>query len=116
MALIIDHYSFGQITINGQKYTSDVIISQDSVDPSWRRKNGHELCAADLNEKWKEKPEILVIGTGSDGCVVILQEIRDYLKGQDIELMEQKTQFACQAYNKLIQSGKKVVVALHLTC
>lgn len=39
----IDSYRFGQISISGLKYTSDVIIFPDRVQAHWRRGDSHEL-------------------------------------------------------------------------
>jgi hypothetical protein len=32
---IVDSYQFGQVVINGKKYTSDVIIFPDRVKKNW---------------------------------------------------------------------------------
>ena len=46
----IDSYHFGQIMINGEKYSSDVIIFPDRVQGEWWRKKGHELGLEDISE------------------------------------------------------------------
>ena len=46
----IDSYHFGQIMINGENYSSDVIIFPDRVQGEWRRKKGHELGLEDISE------------------------------------------------------------------
>ena len=51
---MIDSYSFGEIVINGKRYTSDVIIFSDSVDDNWWRKSGHLLHKDDLKEGFGE--------------------------------------------------------------
>ena len=57
--MIIEHYSFGRITVDGKTYTSDVIIYPGRVDASWWRREGHNLQAVDLTGVIKAKPEIL---------------------------------------------------------
>ena len=52
----IEHYSFGNITIDGQTYTSDVIIYPERVDASWWRKEGHNLQIEDLAGVIKAEP------------------------------------------------------------
>lgn len=110
----IDFYNFGQITIDGQQYKSDLIIYPDRIK-NWWRKEGHQVYLKDLQEVLKEKPEILIIGTGASGLVEIPAETREYLAAQKIELIAQPTEQACQTYNR-VSPKKKVIAALHLTC
>jgi hypothetical protein len=111
----IDSYRFGEIIIQGKKYTSDVIIFPSRVHSQWWRKEGHELQPEDLKMVVAERPEAVVIGTGSHGAMQISPETRRYLEKQGIELIAQVTAQACRTYNQLRES-RKVVAALHLTC
>jgi hypothetical protein len=54
----IDSYSFGQIAINGQKYTSDVIVFPDRVQGDWWRDEGHELNLKDITGIINVNPDI----------------------------------------------------------
>lgn len=111
----IEHYSFGKITIEGKSYTSDVIIYSERVDSSWWRKEGHSLHIVDLKDVINAKPEILIVGTGYSGAMVIPEETKSYLKLNGIEVHIARTEKAVELFNKL-QKDKKVVAALHLTC
>ena len=112
---IIDSYHFGQIVINGKNYTSDVIVSPDSVKDNWWRKKGHELSLEDITGALAEKPEVLVVGTGASDLMEILPEVKQAIGTQGIKLIAEATEAACQAYNQLCRS-QRVVAALHLTC
>jgi len=112
---IVDSYQFGQIVINGKKYTSDVIIFPDRVKDNWWRKTGHELCRDDIADVIAENPEVLVVGTGASGLVKVLPEVKQSLEAQGIKLIAEPTSEACNTYNQLCHS-QKVVAALHLTC
>ena len=111
----IDSYRFGLVVINGQNYTSDVIIFPDRVNARWWRNKGHELCLEDIAEVIAENPEVLVVGTGAFGLVKVLPEVKQSLETQGIKLIAEPTNEACNIYNQLCQS-QKVVAALHLTC
>lgn len=111
----IEHYSFGKITIDGKTYTSDVIIYPDRIDSSWWRKEGHSLHIADLVEVVNAKPEILVVGTGYSGLMVVPEETISYLKSRGIEVHVARTEKAVKLFNDL-QKNKRVIAALHLTC
>jgi hypothetical protein len=113
---MIDSYEFGRITINGRRYTSDVIVYQDRVKDGWWRKEGHELHVEDVGEIVKEKPEVLIVGTGYSSCMRVPTETREYLKSMGVELIVEDTSNACRTYNRLLKLKKRVVAALHLTC
>ncbi|MEW6214996.1 MAG: MTH938/NDUFAF3 family protein [Nitrospirota bacterium] len=111
----IEHYSFGKITIDGKTYTSDVIIYPGRVDSSWWRKEGHSLHIVDLTDIINAKPEILIIGTGYSGVMVVPRETLIYLESKGIEVHVERTGKAVELFNKL-QKDKVVIAALHLTC
>ena len=111
----IDSYQFGEIVINGKKYSSDVLIFPDKVIDNWWRKTGHELCPEDIAEIFKEKPEVLIVGCGASSMMKVLPELKKMAKNQGIELIVEPTDKACDTYNRLSHS-QRPVAALHLTC
>ena len=110
----IDEYSFGHIVIDGNSYNEDVIIFDDKVKANWHRREGHELCLDDMKDILKKKPKLLIVGTGHGGCLKVLEEVIDYCKKNDIQLISQLTGDAVNTYNDM--KGRGVVAALHLTC
>ena len=81
---VIDSYHFGEIVIEGRKYSSDVVIFPDRVRHNWRRKTGHELCLEDIAEVITESPEVLIVGTGASGLVRVLPEVEQATQAQGI--------------------------------
>ena len=112
---MIESYDFGRIVVDGKTYTADVIIYPDRVDGSWWRKEGHGLDPADLTEVVREKPEVLVVGTGYYGAMRVPPETREHLESQGIQVIVVRTTEAWQTYNRLGRD-QKTVAALHLTC
>jgi hypothetical protein len=112
---MIDSYSFGEMVVDGKRYHADLILYPDRVDASWWRKEGHQLCIADIEDIVAEQPEYLVVGTGNPGLMKVLPETRDYLKNQNIQLIFEPTERAYKTYNDL-SPKKRVVGAFHLTC
>ena len=112
---MIDSYSFGNIVIEGKRYTSDVIIYPHQVDSNWWRLQGHLLQLEDLREIIDFSPELLIVGTGHSGLMKIAPETERFFRESPIELVVQPTAEACQTYNRL-HGQKKIVAALHLTC
>jgi len=111
----IDSFRSGEITIEGKRYCSDVIIFPYRVKSDWWRKSGHQVLPEDIEDVVQEKPEVLVIGTGEQEMMKLLPETKYYLEEQGIELITEATDRACQTYNELCFS-RKVVGAFHLTC
>ena len=111
----IDSYRFGQVVVDGERYTSDVIIFPDRVRSGWFRKTGHQLHLEDIGEVIVEKPEVLVVGTGASGLMKVLPEVEKAVDTQGIELIAESTDKACHTYNQLCQS-RRVVAVLHITC
>lgn len=111
----IDSYDFGQIVINGRKYTKDIIIFPDRVQVDWWRDDSHKLAIKDIALIFDEKPEILLVGTGAPGMMKVFPEVEREAEARDIRLIVQPTEEACDTYNQLSQA-QKVIAVLHLTC
>jgi len=111
----IEHYSFGKIVIDRKTFTSDVIIYPDRIDPSWWRREGHSLDPVDLVDVVAAKPEILIIGTGNSGMMVVPEMTLAFLGAKGLDVRVGRTGEAVDLFNEM-QGGKKVIAALHLTC
>lgn len=112
---MIESYSFGRMVIEGQTYTADIILFPDRINDSWWRKSGHRVCLEDIEDVFKEEPEVLVIGTGFHGLVKVEEEVKGLAQSKGIELIIEKTKKAVQSFNA-ITSQKKTIGAFHLTC
>lgn len=112
---IIDSYQFGKIVIDGQIYEKDLLIAPGGVAPDWWRAKGHSLSVADLEAILEAQPEVLVIGQGAYGRMLVPDATREELEAAGMEVVAQRTAEACQTYNRL-QADKRVAAALHLTC
>ena len=111
---MIESFSFGQITIDGKTYYSDVVIYPDHVQSEWWRKEGHSLTVEDVDKLLATKPDILMVGTGYGGLKVTL-ETENHIKSMGIKLIVQETEKICKKFNELSKSHK-VIAALHLSC
>ncbi|MEF8847873.1 MAG: MTH938/NDUFAF3 family protein [Candidatus Thermoplasmatota archaeon] len=116
--IMIENYSFGKMSVNGKKYSSDLIIFPSEVKDNWRRKKGHRLLKEDVEEIVEKKPDLLVIGTGAYGFMKIPKRTLEYLESSDIEVIYDKTKKAVEIFNEKIEEEKegKIVAAFHLTC
>ena len=112
---MIDSYDFGRVTIDGKRYSTDLLVFPDKIKAGWRRKEGHSLQIVDLIEVLEANPEVLVVGTGYLGMMDVLPETRNFVESAGIEIVIQKTSEAYKTFNRLAES-RTVVAALHLTC
>lgn len=112
---MIKSYNFGNIIVDGKKYTSDLIIFPDKIIDNWVRKKGHELNPDDIEDIIQYNPDYLVIGKGAYGFMKISRKTKEILKSNDIELIALKTKKACKKFNE-ISEEKDVVGAFHITC
>lgn len=112
----IGNYRFGEIEVNGKKYTGDIKIIDGSIVSDWWRAEGHALAVSDIEDILSKAPEILVVGMGSPGFMKVREELRRRLAQTGISLIDEPTSQAVATFNKLKKSGKKVAGAFHITC
>lgn len=112
----ITHYSFGKIVVDGNEYTQDLIVFPNSIFPSWWRKQGHSLCMEDLAEVLKNNVNILVVGTGAYERMSVPTSLIEELRQKGIETFVRNTEKAVDLFNQLMDEGKNVAGAFHLTC
>ena len=116
--LKIDSYQFGEIKIDEETYTSDVIIFSNRVQANWWRKEGHKVALEDLDTILAQKPsvDLLLIGMGAYGAMKIPQSVLKHLNALGIEIISGNTEDICEKHNNLAGTEKNFVTALHLTC
>jgi hypothetical protein len=114
--MMIEHFSFGSIIVDGINYTNDIKIIQGKVIPTWWRKSGHRVNIDDIQDIIGAKPDILVLGKGKPGMMKSTPSLCEFLKQNNIELVEEKTSKAIKTFNRLFKQGKNVCAGFHLTC
>lgn len=112
----IQDYRFGSMIVDGQQYTQDLKIIDGKVAPRWWRAEGHTVTEADVDDVLASNPRYLVVGTGRPGRMAVSSSLSLLLEQMGIELIEEPTERAIHAYNRLHGEGKRVAGAFHLTC
>jgi hypothetical protein len=110
----IEGYRFGQLVVDGEEQTRDVIVLPDRVVPNWWRADGHRLVLADLEDVLEELPEHLVVGTGAYGQMRPDPAVIEQLRERGVEVEALKTDEAVRRYGEL--DPRRAAAALHLTC
>ncbi len=112
---MIEAYTFGRMTVDGQSYTKDLIVFPEHVEANWWRDRGHVLGRGDLANVFAAAPEVLVVGQGSPGRMEVPKAVARDVKARKIELVVAPTPEAVDAYNRLALE-QRTVGAFHLTC
>jgi len=110
----IEGYSFGQIVVDGEEQTRDVIVLPDRVVTNWWRADGHRLVLGDLDDVLEELPDHLLVGTGVYGQMRPDPDTVERLRERGVEVEALPTGEAVRRYGEL--DPRRTAAALHLTC
>ncbi len=109
----IDSFIFGNIIINGRKFSNDVIVFWDGEIQD--RKKAHAFTKDEVQNVLMKEPEVVIIGTGTGGLAKADPAIEVAARLEGVELLTMKTPEAVLEFNKLSRR-RKVAALLHLTC
>jgi hypothetical protein len=111
-------YSFGSIRVDGTTYEHDLIIDRGKIrkrkkaaSRKFRDAYGHTPVSLDEDIPWRCRR--LVIGTGADGALPVMQQVRDEARRRKVDLVVRPT---AQAIGALAKAGPDTNAILHLTC
>ena len=111
-------FRFGSIQLDGVTYDHDVVIDRGSIrkrkkKPSkrFRSSYGHTPLSTAEDIPWQCRR--LVVGTGANGALPIMDEVQREAQARHVELIEIPT---AQAIEELAKAGKETNAILHVTC
>jgi len=114
----IDRFSFGSIRIDGEIYAHDVVIDHGRLrkrrkKPSkpFRAAFGHTPLSAEEDIPWKCRR--LVVGTGAEGALPVMNEVKQEAARRNVELLILPTR---EAIRELQTERKGTNAILHVTC
>lgn len=116
----IDELIFGSIVVEGKKYRRDILLFADGTVK--KRKGGflmfgsHKIKKQELEELSQGQPEIIIVGTGTNGVAHIAPEAESWAKGKNLSLLVQPSYDAVTRLNELVEQKKKVAALMHITC
>jgi hypothetical protein len=118
VSMRVTDYSFGSIRVDGVTYDHDLIIDRGKIrkrkkaaSRKFRGAYGHTPLSAAEDIPWRCRR--LVIGTGADGALPVLQQVRDEARHRKVHLVVLPT---AEAIGALTQTTKDTNAILHLTC
>jgi hypothetical protein len=114
----LGNFEFGSIQIDGVTYNQDVVIDRGKIrkrkkKPSkpFRASYGHTPLTMAEEIPWKCRR--LVVGTGADGGLPIMDDVAREARARDVALVRAPTAEAIEMLNK---AGDGTNAILHITC
>ena len=111
-------FSFGSIRIDSRTYDYDVIIDRGEVrkrkkkaSKAFREEFGHTPLSVEEPIPWKCRR--LVIGTGANGALPVMKEVKREAERRHVELMVLPTEKAIEFLNQHPEDANAI---LHVTC
>ena len=111
-------YSFGSVRVDGVSYDHDLIIDRGKIrkrkkaaSRKFRSAYGHTPLSAAEDIPWRCRR--LVIGTGADGALPVMMQVRDEARRRKVDLVVLPT---AEAIGMLTKASKDTNAVLHLTC
>jgi hypothetical protein len=114
--MTVDEYSFGSITIDGQRYDHDLIIENGEIrardkkaSKRWKSEFGHTPLSPEEDIPWSAGR--LVVGTGAQGMLPVMDAVKEEAKTRGVTLASMPTEEAVRCIN-----DEDTNLILHLTC
>ena len=111
-------YSFGSVRLDGVTYDHDLIIDRGKVrkrhkaaSRKFRGAYGHTPLSTAENIPWRCRR--LVVGSGADGALPVMQQVRQEARRRKVELVVLPT---AEAIGVLTGLTKDTNAVLHVTC
>jgi len=120
MEPIINATSFGSITVEGNQFNHDILISLEGQITKRKKKlskqvygTSHTLSLAEAEHVYQEGAETLIFGGGQFDQCRLSEEAEAFFKEKNCEVKILPTEEAIQAWN---EARGKVIGLFHITC
>ena len=104
---VINKTSFGSITVDGNSYDHDIIITHEGKVKKRKKKlskavygTSHTISLDETKFVYQDKSEGMIIGSGQYGIATLSDEASEFLKSNNCKVVLRPTQEAIQEWNK----------------
>jgi len=112
---LISHYGPGVLAVNGQEYTSNLLITQETVIEGWCKGDISSVTEADfaalIEMPVATRPDVVLLGSGDDHVFPDMSLLKA-LKGHGLTVEVMNTRAACRTYSVLVSEFRNVAAAL----
>ncbi len=116
----IESFRFSSIVIGGKTYGRDVLILPDGAVKQRRggfwKFGSHTIRKGEIEELVKAKPEIVVVGIGTDAKARLEPDAQLLAKESTLELFVLPSREAIKRLNQIIDEGRRAAALIHITC
>ena len=116
----INATGFGSITVDGESYEYDIIISLEGKVKKRKKKlsksiygSSHTISLPEIEYVYQENADGMVIGSGQYGVARLSKEASDYLSGKRCRVVLKNTPEALQEWNR---TKGNWIGLFHITC
>ena len=116
----VDSVRFGTITVAGQTFKHDIVITLDGEVRKREKRlskqlygTSHTVSQAEIETVWEKGAEALIVGTGLFDRVRLSPEAQFFLAQQGCAIESRRIRQAVRLWN---DSRGKVVGLFHITC
>ena len=120
MKTIIEHTSFGSITINQETFNHDVVIRLSGKIKKRKKTlskqvygTSHKLSLEEATHIYEEGCKTIIIGTGQSGVLKLSQEAVRFFEERGCQVILKRTSEAIEEFNRT--TGEKIGM-FHVTC
>jgi len=111
-------FSFGSIEVDGKTYEHDLVVDRGRVrkrrkgpSKAFRSQYGHTPLSLEEDIPWGCRR--LVVGSGAQGALPVMQQVADEAERRGVELVVLPTR---RAIDELGTGPKQTNAILHVTC
>jgi glucokinase len=116
----IDYAGFGEVSVGGEVYKSDIYIRGDGKIKERDKKlarekygSAHKIGPEELAKVCIGHPALVVIGMGQTGMAALTPEGENFLRQRGIECQALPNQKALKVFNR---AGSRKAAIIHVTC
>jgi len=117
---VIDHTSFGSITVDGELYDHDIVITLQGQVKKRKKKlskaiygTSHTLSLQEIEDIYQEGAKGMVIGSGQHGVAQLSGEAASFLDEMGCRVFLRSTPEAIKKWNSL---EGNIIGLFHITC
>ena len=116
----IDKTTFGSITVNGQIYDHDILISLDGTVSKRKKKlskqifgTSHVISQAEAEYIYESGAGQVIFGAGHNGMLILSTEAADFFRSRNCRVILMPTPEAVDTFN--LQTEPSIGL-FHITC
>ena len=117
---LINDTSFGSITVDGESYEHDIIITLEGTVKKRKKKlsksiygSSHTISLPEIEYVYQENADGIVIGSGQYGVARLSQEASEFMVDKKCRVVLKNTPEALQEWNR---SKGNWIGLFHITC